>query len=525
MDFNRFGRLNQKKLNEYINNAYTPYNFGCIFPRLNCKSIQREAGDIINLFKRMSKKYRFCYTPSETCIAMIKRKDSQGEYVECKEIDNKVYVFTNLDYEYLEQFDYELVYDRDAQIKVHSGFYIESDIDIFSSVFSDLKKRRNIQKDGIKNLKEMLNSINFLPTTFDELLEVYPEANTNISKPLFEEFRWRCLLIDTNIYKTNSKKEDAELLKLKKTKIEDKYSILSNTFKYYSFDNFTNDLDSFKKDFEELFEYQKYGLKRLLARKAVELKENNLINYWINRLNEYSSFETVFIEKIESLEKILETYSFLDNSYSKKYKEVYNKYRKVLSKGQAYRVLKRFKEEYLIAQDTIEKLNSIKEEVIKYESILKTIEVLYQGDIGDNQIQNNGYGIVGDGWNEDIIEDDNGNYDVMADIRAQEQHDANMEEDELARFEKEHEEEYYKEEFQEEDQSDEKQFELDRIYFELDNLYNEGEPIFRLLKKYYDLDFSTVKEGDEILFKFEELVLDAPYAETFYLKNLIRKKI
>ncbi|MEA3352513.1 MAG: hypothetical protein U9Q33_01660, partial [Campylobacterota bacterium] len=399
---------------------------------------------------------------------------SKGEYKACEEIENDVYVFTDISYfKLVNDKSYKLIYEMDTLIRVHKAYLIDSDMNIFSKVLNDLQKRK-VSKSNIAKLENMLDSLNFLPRRYDELVELLEQRDLDIPKPLFDEFRWRCLLYDSDVYQTNTKPKDIETLKKRRVKIADEYSILKNTFRYYPFEVLMEDLSNFQKDFNEFREYEQFGLKRLLARKAVELRENEQLDYYFNRLSEYGTFADSYKHKAIVFKRIVEKYEFLNDPYSKQYRETFQKYRKILSRGQAFRVFKKFKDEYKIAKEIIDKLVYTYKQLLKYEQLLKDIEFEYQKDIGFNSLQNDGFGIVGDGW--DFSVGDGEVIDVSEEKRIDE------------KLEKEQEEQCLKDKEREIEEAQ------DNAYYEsqkLDNLIHQVQMEIKDLKKYDDpiLDF------------------------------------
>lgn len=435
MDFKRFGRYNSKKLDTFLDEHNPLYSMGRIFPISSTRKTSMDNRHTIASFKTMCKTYRYCYRlHEESCIAQKKSKGIEG-YEDCYEIENDLYVFTNIAYNDIDIIDCELVYYRDEIIRIEESYEIES-------VLEDMRLRK-ISKTQLDDLKKLLRGIQFLPLKFED---IPIEFKSTISKSLFDEFRWRILLFDTEIY--NSNKEDIESTQIKRVKIEQGYSILNDIQRYYPLDSLLSDIEKYKGYFEEFNTYanqkMKYSSKELAARLREDPKLEELFKY----VNEYGTLKPIFEEKLNDYKKILKNYNFLNDPYSKEYREFFNRYKKILSLWQTQQVMRKYKSEYTLVIDTIQQLEKRLKEIEAYSEILYDIDTTYQNDLGDNSIANDGFGYEGDGWYDDV--DDPDELDAMGQIRAETQAQIEMEKDEYHRqLQKEAEEEEYFEEFEE----------------------------------------------------------------------------
>ena len=392
MKYERFGRLNTVELNKYLDESKPPYDMSKIFPRSTTHKLYTHSRYAISSFKTMIKNYKYCYRRYNDCIAEIRRTGKNGVYYQVDEDENinkYIYVFTNLSPYEIDTIDCKLIYDRDAKIRIRESDKLDDDMDIVNNALFEMNERKipQVEKD---NLKLMVQSIQILPINYKD---IPPEFSSIVSKPVFEEFKWRCLLFGTDIYKNNNNEDEiVDDIEIKKIKIENKYSILSHIQKYYPIDILFSDIKKHKDKFSKLNEYKYFNLKANIIKLSVNLREKEDLEYWINQFNEYNSLEYLYEEKFENLENILKTYNFLFNPYTKQYRDFFAKYNKLLSKWQTQQVFRKYKSECKLVENWIDELKDQIYEIKKYVNLFQEIDKNYQENLGDNGLANNGFG-------------------------------------------------------------------------------------------------------------------------------------
>jgi hypothetical protein len=416
MNYERFGRLNSKKLNEYLYENSPLYDMAKLFPYLPTRKTAMDRRHTISSFKTMMKKYRYCYKLYSDCIAKIKMKGKR-EYDICPYIDNNVYVFTNIAHTKIDTSDFQVIYDRDAIIKLKTSDDLQKDADIISNAIISMEQRK-FPKEVIKNLKTLLSVFNTLPLSFDAIPSEY---QSSITPSIFEEFRLRCLLEDTNIYKINNNYCDDVMLSKQQTKshftIQD-YSLLKEIEKYYPMVDLLQDI---KVDLEKLDHYEYYGLKALQQYET--FKEYSKLEEYIDDIKKYTNILDIYKIKCNDLDTIYTSYHFLNNPYSKEYRALFKKYRATLSKWQTQEIFRKYKKEYSKIEQT---LNTLFSSIDKMEDVLKrldTIKIEYKETLATNGLPNNGMGYLEQFDDEDNyhINPQTGELDIMAEFRHEEE--------------------------------------------------------------------------------------------------------
>jgi len=352
MNYKRFGRLNTKKLNEYLEefkkDKYIQLlDMARLFPRLATRKVTEDNRFIINSFNTLIKKYKYCYKLYSNCIAEIQIKGQSG-YFECSKIDNNVYVFTNL--QDIDDSDCELIFNRDEKILIKQ---MKNDdfrnIDIVGDILNQMKKRR-IKKKEIEALEDLLNYVKFLPIKYEDISE---NMKKNLSNSVFVEFRWRILLYNTEIYQ---KDESFDNIKIKKVKVEDGYTILNHINRYSFFDELVNDMEEFQYQFLKFNEYEYFNHSISINKLATDIRENRQLEYWFNVLNNEDSLNSILQDKIDNYEHFLEVYSFLQDYHSKQYRHLFDKHNKYLTQWQTQQIFRKYKKEYEVAIINLEQL-------------------------------------------------------------------------------------------------------------------------------------------------------------------------
>lgn len=506
MDFNRFGRLNTKKLNEYIDEIKndpdsTLLDMSKLFPILPTRDASKKSRYLIKSFNWMIEHYRYCYKLFSDCIAEIKMVGI-NEYEQCLEINNNLYVFTNE--ENIDDADCELVYDRDKKIfikAIKKKDNDELDIDIITDVLNQMKKRR-IPNGQIKAIEHLITHVSFLELNFNNLPK---KLDKHLDKSVYNEFIWRILLYSTDIYKNDYEERK---LKRKKVKIEDGYSITKEINSYGMLDWFYDEMELFDSKYSLLSEYKSFNHTYSINKLATDIREDTKLEFWFEELKRERSFKSLLENKIKEIENFLEVYSFINNHRSKQYRHIFNKYIRFLTKWQTQQVFRKFKQEYKEAENKLSELYLQFEKIEIYDNQFIEIDNIYKNNLGENGISNNGFGYIGDG----LKFNDN---DIANEIRANAQQELDNERQERIDY-------YNEKERIEQEAYEEEQEKLYDIYSKLEVLYNDNEPIFELLKEYYNLDFENMYPNDEELHKMKELVLEAPYREDFYFIDLIK---
>ena len=511
MKYNRFARLNSKKINEYLKESNPPYEMAKLFPYLTTRSVNMDNRHTISSFKTMIKKYKYCYGLYNNCIASLKTKDSLI-YDTHFQIDNKVYVFTNISPYEIDMIDCYLIYDRDAVIASISN---EDNIEtqgIVSKVLYDLNKRK-ISKSVLQNLASFCKAIDFIPNNYTDILKPMNTDKNPITKSLFEEFRWRCLVNGYGIYKNEYDSINNTLICNYKDKVEDNYSILASINRYYHINAIIANMEKQKAQLEKLLEFQKYNLqlnKKKLIADIVNSKEFEASLIFTE--DRHFNIRLLFDEKLTDMKQLLKIYAFLQESHSKDYKKLFNKYRQSFSKWKTQQILRKFKNEYnqlIIKRDA---LNSLEENVYQYLNSLQSIKKEYDKNLGDNGIANDGFGYMGDGFYDHHWEDDP---DAVQEKRMEESWLRQAEED----AHNDYKDAYLNYEYECECEHDNYMDELDGIRF-----YKMQE-LFEDLNLDIDIDIQEMFEFTEYSFEFNSHHIDT-WLEADYDKCIqeIRKK-
>ena len=244
----RFGRLNQKKIDEYLHNNDPLHEIAYLFPYLPTRSSDMSNTQAIRTFKTMSKKYKYCYKLNSDVYAIInqfygrsKGSDHKNifKFEEVAQIDNRVYVFTNISLNDLEDSDFEVVYINDSiYLRLHTTLkddflgiefeelLIENRLKV-KAVLQDMKDNKTSTKE-LAELEKLSNVVSVIPTRFEEIPEEIGIGD--LKESTFYNFRMRFLLIEHDFYNTSYDMYGKKNInKRKKEKVEDNYSIIKKT--------------------------------------------------------------------------------------------------------------------------------------------------------------------------------------------------------------------------------------------------------------------------------------------------------
>ena len=385
----RYLTLNQKKINEVKEDYEIPgtdeeelYEIEKLYPFLACRekvkenisgnSIGRDARYVISGFKSLISKYRFCFSLSEDVIAKIKYRD---EYKNIEELSNHFYVFTNIDDNLFEYFNYTILYDAEQ------NFYCKYYINRINTIIQLLRERRYSEKD-LKNLQSYIGSI-----------DRFSYKSFNKSSKINQEFIFRFLLNDENFYKVDieveqkevEKYEDEEVelfgVKSKKKLVKDSYlkkhHISNIDFSVLKF--FLNDINYINR----IIHYENLRKKEFF----------NFISSFFN-IDDFEDIEN-FIEGIDNelymyfdkLGIILYNYRFLDEPYSKKYRKNFNKVRANYSLYKTHKILRMQRRNKDIVEEYFNKVQSISNSAWKNNFLF--LEKDYRDDLKNNSLTEN----------------------------------------------------------------------------------------------------------------------------------------
>jgi len=388
----RFGRLNQKKIDEYLQNNKPLYEIAYLFPYLPTRSIKMSNTQAIRTFKTMSKKYKYCYKLNSDVYAIInqfygrsKGSDHKNvfKFEEVAQIDSRVYVFTNISLNDLEDCDFEVVYIND---NIYLRFHTTLEDDFLGIEFEELlienrlkvkavlqdMKDNKISAKELAGLEKLSKVVSVIPAKFDEIpKEIEIEY---LKESTFYNFRIRFLLIEHNFYNTSYDmygKQDFH--KRKKEKAEDNYSIITKT----AIDN-----SKMKQRLSELLRLvNRYGLDSQAAKENATFLHKDFLGCDLIEFLENES---------EYYLQILDNYAFLEKPYSKKYKHFFRKHRHILSsKFKTQQVFRKYKREYKEIENKWDEHREFIYWIIG-NKIEDLVDKIYQSDIGANGLPNDG---------------------------------------------------------------------------------------------------------------------------------------
>jgi len=389
MDYKRFGRLNSKKIEELKNDSNL-YDMGKFFPYLPTRSKSMDQRHTISSFKTMIKNYRYAYSLYPDCKASIKRPGQEYE-MECIEIDNNVYVFTDISpYDFDEDaHDYfALLYDRDELIPIHNDENSKFN-EMTNSILQNMEDRK-LSPTQHELLREYLSQINFI-----SLKSEYIKTN-EMDEAVFNEFVWRMVLYGNGIYKESEIKKEADIKK-KRSRVEDGHSLFQNYNRYGSLEY----LHSFASKLDDAMQYKLRVTANKLLYEFIEENDNTFLldEFTGNQL--LSDALSIYEHNIASLLSLKENYVFLLNPYSKDYRQFFAKRKKLYSLFKSQQIMRKLRSEYHSINDRV---NSLRKERDKTETSMNVIQEVirnYKEDSGDNQLPNHGCGFLGDGWSND----------------------------------------------------------------------------------------------------------------------------
>ena len=406
MNYERFGRLNSKKIEELKNDA-KPYDMGKFFPYLPTRKKDMDQRHTISSFKNMIQKYRYCYSLYGNCVALIKKKGllPEKEFEECIEIKNQVYVFTNIPYGDFDDDDCKLLFDKKMPIPIKDE---ESDLGYrTTSVLSDMKNRK-LSSTQVKLLKKYLLRTHFISLesvyiAIHKLDEVVSDEDRELDDSVFNEFIWRLALFDEGIYKEGAIKDSD--IKGKRSRVQDAHSLFHEYDRYGSL-NYIQSFDyihSFTKKLDYVMQYNHIAT-------ANKLFYDFLVgHYQTFSWDEFtgdtllSDALSIYEDKLAYLHRVKENYAFLKNPYSKEYRSFFGK-RKKLYLNQLFKVqqiMRKLKSEYHSIDEKINLLIKEHDKCINSLHAIHEAKENYKKDLGDNQLPNKGYGYLGDGVYDD----------------------------------------------------------------------------------------------------------------------------
>lgn len=393
----RFGRLNQKKIDEYLHNNKPLYEIAYLFPYLPTRSIDMSNAQAIRTFKTMCKKYKYCYKLNSDVYAIINQfygrsKGSEHKNVfqfeEVVQIDNRVYVFTNISRNDLDDVDFEVVYINDSiYLRFHETLeddFLGIDFEEFliknrlkvKAVLQDMKDNKTSAKE-LADLERLSNIVTAIPAKFDEIPKEI--GMKHLKESTFYNFRMRFLLVDHDFYNTSYDIYGKQNLnKRKKEKVEDNYSIITKT----AIDN-----SKMKQRLVELVSLvNRYGPDSQAAKENAAFLHKDFFGYGLIDFLENESM--YYLE-------IIDNYAFLEKPYSKEYKHLFRKHKKILSsKFKTQQVFRKYKREYKEIENTWEEHVKFLNWIYGYK-IKDLVNKIYQSDIGSNGLPNDGWGYDG----------------------------------------------------------------------------------------------------------------------------------
>jgi len=338
--YKRFGRLNSAKVASIKNNGYDGIDY--YFPYLTCKNyLNLSQRNTIKVFKRMVKKYRYCYKLNSSNIAYIIKKGDKDPTIE-PNIDNMVYVFTDMYF-----YDAELIYDYNIEIGISKHF---ENGNYYNNLIHEILESMELRKVNTVQLSQIISSFNVLPKEL--------KGNHN-----YNEFYWRLLLIDTDIYEvkfkshsteinTSFKKKSLDIIVLPYKKLDFEYiEELVSTFSSNPTKETAEEIYYFTEE-ENLYEYTLRQIEELQYEQEKYYKE-------VHKLNAIFNLQNKFKSNPKKWEKIKTQYEMRGDSlnYSYKYDDIYN----------AYHVM--------VVEDTIKKCEKILLEDIDIKDLDKQIDI------------------------------------------------------------------------------------------------------------------------------------------------------
>ncbi|WP_415407294.1 hypothetical protein ACLHDG_01840 [Sulfurovum sp. CS9] len=413
MNYERFGRLNSKKIEELKNDSKLDdlklYAMGKFFPYLPTRKKDMDQRHTVSSFKNMIQKYRYCYSLRSNCVALIKKKGLLPEEEECIEIENKVYVFTNIPYGNFDEIDCELLFDKKMSIPIKdedSVLGYEA-----TSVLSDMKKRK-LSSIQDKLLRKYLVWIHFVSLeskyiSINKLDEVACDEDRDVDNSVFNEFVWRLALFGKGIYKEGETKESN--IKGKRSRVQDAHSLFHEYDRYGSL-NYIQSFDyihSFVKKLDDVMQYNHIATANKFFYEFLEEHYNTYL------LDEFTGDKlladslSIYEDKIAYLHRVKENFAFLKNPYSKEYRSFFGKRKKLYLNQlfKAQQIMRKLKSEYHSIDDMVNSLQEEYDKTVNSMNILPEVIKNYKEDLGDNQLPNQGYGYLGDGLHDD--EDEN----------------------------------------------------------------------------------------------------------------------
>ena len=503
----RFGRLNQKKIDEYLQNTNPLYEISYLFPYLPTRSTDMSNTQAIRTFKTMCDKYKFCYKLNNDVYAKIRQFYGRAKGAEHKnvfefedvvQIDNKIYVFTNINYRDLDDSDFEVQYINDSiYLRFHptleddflgiefEELLIENRLKI-KAVLQDMKDNKTSARELV-DLERICNAMSAIPVRFEEIPKEI--GIKKLKESTFYNFRMRFLLIEHDFYNTSyDMYNKQDLNKKTKKKVEDNYSIIKKA----AVDN-----SKIKHRLRELLHLvDAFGINSIAAKEnAAFLHESFLGNGFFEFLRKESDYYF----------NILDNYSFLEKPYSKKYKDLFHKHKKPLgSKFKTQQVFRKYKREYKDIDNKCDKHLDFNLWIMENE-IENLVDKIYQSDLGDNGLPNDG--LHYDGIDQTEYDED----DILSILKGEKKWKAKQERMQMAeeQAEAKHGNNY---------DPDKEARELEQMEaFEIQRLVNENKPL-ELFKfneeKYFEYhELISIKDVVEIkqLDVFEDLSVEGKF--------------
>ena len=521
----RFNKLDSVKLNKYLNENKPLYDIAYLFPYMTTRPIERdieititldkskltkeeiekekkvarlkeiEKNKVITLrsFKGICKRNKYCYKIQSDTFAIVRQflgttKGSEHvnifDYVERRDIDNRVYAFGDIDPYDMDSFNFEVIYSyEDIYLKfndkLNDNFLGEEYKEILISnrakvnaVIEDLKKRRMLLAK-IDELILIVKTLSVLPIKFKDIPEELRIEKLNEND--YVDFRMRILLAEQDFYKTSYKIDndcdirDEEDRPEKRTKIESSFTIIHKPL---------IDTTHIKYRIQEFIKFHNhYGDESVVAREnASFLIEDFLGKPFIEFLRQESDYYL----------KVLDNYSFLLLPYSEQYKSLFKKYRLSHSKWQTQQIFRKFKSQYKQIQEKWEEHKKLLE-LISYEDIEQKLIDINSLDLGDNGTSNKGFGYHGDGTDTN---------DIMEELRDEKDWEIRQEKEELQILQNENyqdEEDYYIQEYEQTDEIEEN----DEDYYD-----DEMDTYYETLRKEQSINTEIPLEENDMFIKY-----------------------
>ena len=322
---------------------------------------------------------------------------------ECIEIDNKVYVFTDIssfDFDFID--DCDLMYDVEALIPVYDK---KSKLDyITDSVLQDMKNRK-LSLTQYELLKGYLSKIDFVSlnrshTVINKLDDAVFDEYRKLKDAVFNEFVWRLALYGKGIYTEGETKEVND--KRKRSRVQDSHSLLREYDRHGSLDY----IHFFAEKLDDALYYNQTATANKLFYEFLEKNDNTFFLDEFRGEQLLSDAISIYEDKIEYLLSLRTNYTFFKNPYSKEYRLYFGKRKKLYSLFNTQQIMRKLKNEYHSIDDMV---NSLRKEYNKTVTSMNTIQEAiknYKKDLGDNQLPNQGFGFSGDGWDGGSDEDD-----------------------------------------------------------------------------------------------------------------------